>query len=71
MEKVMMDEQLLESIRITMNRIRQDREKFREIIVQEIEELIYRINNYDKIYVLGGLGVKLIKSTRNFFQPIP
>jgi hypothetical protein len=68
MEKVMMDEQMKEEMWATMERIRHDREGFRELIIQQIDDLIAYINSYDKIYILGGLGVKLIRSTPTLYN---
>ena len=45
-----------------------DREKYFNWIKDEIKIAVDLINSFDKIYVLGGLGVKLLKSSPNLYN---
>jgi hypothetical protein len=47
--------------------IQKDRPRYLDWIKTEIEALITAINKFDKIYVLGGLGTKLIKAMPNSY----
>ena len=46
-----------------MKKARENREWYLTWLQQEIEEAIKLINQYDKIYILGFLGAKLIKAS--------
>lgn len=54
-----MKEQYLYSIRAA----REKREEFIDWIKGEIDKAIALINKFDKIYILGGMGARLIKAT--------
>jgi hypothetical protein len=59
-------EDMKENYRFAISKAREDRPRYFNWIKDEIETLIKLINNFDKIYVLGGLGSRLLKSTPTF-----
>ncbi len=50
----------------TMKKIRDNRDWYYAWIQNEIEEAISMINAYDKVYVLGYLGARLIQASASF-----
>lgn len=60
--------EIREQYRYAIEKAREDRERYFDWIKNEIEIAINLINKFDKIYVLGGLGSKLIKSTPTFYN---
>lgn len=59
-------EEIREQYRSAISKAREDRGRYHDWILNEIEELIRKINQYDKKFVLGGLGVKLLKANPTF-----
>ncbi|MES2543696.1 MAG: hypothetical protein V4548_02340 [Bacteroidota bacterium] len=53
-----------------MEQAKADRERYFNWIKEEINLAILLINKYDKIYVLGGLGSKLISASPNLHNQI-
>ncbi len=63
MNTVYMPQEIKDGYLYVMKKARENREWFLTWLQQEIEEAIKLINQYDKIYVLGFLGSKLIKAS--------
>lgn len=61
-------EDIKEQYRYAIEKAREDRDRYFNWIKNEIETAIKLINKFDKIYVLGGLGSKLIKATPTFYN---
>jgi len=59
---------IIESYRYAIEKAREDRPRYFEWIKNEIETVITLINKFDKIYVIGGLGSRLIKSSPTFYN---
>jgi effector-binding domain-containing protein len=59
---------IIESYRYAIEKAREDRPRYFEWIKNEIETAITLINQFDKIYVIGGLGSRLIKSSPTFYN---
>lgn len=57
-----------EQYRYAIEKAKEDRPRYFEWIKNEIDIGIKLINQFDKIYVLGGLGSRLIKSTPTFYN---
>jgi hypothetical protein len=60
-----MPDDVKESFKFAFEQASKDRERYFSWIKDEIEIAINLIEKFDKIYVLGGLGARLIKSIRN------
>lgn len=60
-----MPDDLKEAFEFAFEQASNDRERYFSWIKEEIEIAINLIEKFDKIYVLGGLGARLIKSIRN------
>ena len=54
----------------TFTQIKNDRERYFKWIKDEIENAICLINEYDKIYVLGGIAAKLLENTPSAYEQI-
>lgn len=67
-EPIYLNKELREQWRITFENARADREGYFLWIKNEIQIVITLINKYDKIYLLGGLGAMLLKSSPNFYN---
>ena len=61
-------EDIKEQYKFAIEKAREDRDRYFNWIKNEIETAITLINKFDKIYVLGGLGSKLIKATPTFYN---
>ncbi|UTW61836.1 hypothetical protein KFE98_17755 [bacterium SCSIO 12741] len=68
MHYIEIPEEIRENYRHAINEARKDRPRYLEWIQAEIGTLISLINQYDKHYVLGALGSKLIKSTPTLYS---
>ena len=55
-------EDIRESYKYAIQKSREDRPRYHQWILSEIEILINLINKFDKIFVLGGLGTKLMRA---------
>lgn len=62
MDKFGVDSEIIERFRYAFEQARNDRERYLDKIRGHINELIGKISQFDKIYILGGLGAKLLKS---------
>lgn len=56
-------EQIKAMYQEVFEKIRLDRDRYFKWIKEEIDKAIEMINEHDKVYVLGGLATKLIRST--------
>ncbi len=65
-EPVYFDEEFKKTWRHIFEQARADRPKYFSWIKEEIQNVTNLINRYDKIYVLGGLGARLLQTTPNF-----
>lgn len=70
MESFKISDDFKDRMKYAINEARKDRPKYFNWIKAEIEILINLINKYDKVYVLGGLGSRLIKSHPTFYNQI-
>lgn len=60
-----MPNDLKEAFKFAFEQAQNDRERYFNWIKEEIEIAVNLIEKFDKVYVLGGLGARLIKSIRN------
>lgn len=60
------DAEFKETWRHVFEQARADRPRYFNWIKEEIKKATELINQYDKIYVLGGLGSRLLQATPNF-----
>jgi hypothetical protein len=67
LEPFFIPEEWKENYRYAFEQARQDRPRYLQWIKTEIETAIDLINRFDKVAMLGGLAVKLIKSTPNLY----
>lgn len=63
-----MPDEVKEGYRHAINEIRKDRQRYFSWIKNEIEIAIELINKFDKNYILGGLGARLIECTPTFYN---
>jgi hypothetical protein len=68
MGKIRMPEDIGEMYSYAIAKAREDRPKYFNWIKDEIQILIQLINKYDKIFVLGAIGSKLIRATPTFYN---
>jgi len=68
METINIPDDIKEKYKYAIEKAREDRPRYFEWIKNEIETTINLINQFDKIYVIGGLGSRLIKSTPTFYN---
>lgn len=68
MHKLNIPEEIKENYRYAIEKAREDRDRYFNWIRDEIEMAITLINKFDKVYVIGGLGAKLIRSTPTFYN---
>ncbi len=61
-------EEIKEKYRHAIEKAREDRPRYFEWIKNEIETVINLLNQFDKKYILGGLGSRLIKSTPTLYN---
>lgn len=67
-EHILMDEEMKQKWRYAFEQARADRERYFIWLEEEIKIAVNLINSYDKIYVLGGLGARLLRASPNFFN---
>lgn len=68
MHSTTLPEDIKVQYKYAIEQARKDPSRFINWIKNEIETAIALINKFDKIYVLGGLGSRLIKSTPTFYN---
>jgi hypothetical protein len=68
MHTIQIPEEIKENYRYALNKAREDRPRYFNWIKNEIETAINMVNKFDKIYVLGGIGAKLIKASPTFYN---
>lgn len=68
MHTINIPDDIKEQYRYAIEKAREDRPRYFNWIKNEIETAINLINQFDKIYVIGGLGARLIKSTPTFYN---
>ena len=67
-EPIYLDEDFKAQWRYSFEQVRADRERYFNWIKDEIKTVVDLINCYDKIYVLGGLGARLLQSSPNLYN---
>jgi len=67
-ESIYFDEEFKKQWRYAFDQARADRERYFNWIKDEIKIVVDLINRYDKIYVLGGLGARLLQSSPNLYN---
>ena len=65
-----MDEELRARWKYAFEQARADRERYFNWIRNEINIAIQLIDRYDKIYVLGGLGTRLLRASPNLYNQL-
>jgi len=60
-------EDLIKQMREVFKNIKSDRDRYFNWIKDEIEVLITMINSFNKVYVIGGLAVRLIRATPTLY----
>lgn len=68
MQTINIPDDIKEKYKYAIEKAREDRPRYFDWIKSEIEIAINLINQFDKIYVIGGLGARLIKSTPTFYN---
>lgn len=68
MQKINIPDDIKEQYKYAIEKAREDRPRYFDWIKNEIETAINLINQFDKIYVIGGLGSRLIKSAPTFYN---
>jgi len=67
-EPIYFDEEFKKQWRYAFEQAKADRERYFNWLKDEMKIAIDLINRYDKIYVLGGLGARLLQSSPNFYN---
>ena len=67
-EPIYFDEEFKKQWRYAFEQARADRERYFNWLKDEIKIAIDLINRYDKIYVLGGLGARLLQASPNLYN---
>jgi hypothetical protein len=67
-EPIYFDEEMKAKLQQAFEKTKADRPKYLEWLKREIKTAIELINKFDKLYVLGGLGARLLKSSPNFYN---
>ncbi|MCR5862382.1 hypothetical protein LRS05_09585 [Flavobacterium sp. J372] len=68
MEPIYLDEEFKAMWRYALDQAKTDRERYFNWIKEEINIAIKLINKYDKIYILGALGAKLIAASPTLYN---
>lgn len=68
MHTINIPDDIKEQYRYAIEKAREDRPRYFDWIKNEIKTATNLINQFDKIYVIGGLGARLIKSTPTFYN---
>lgn len=69
-EPIYLDEEFKAQWKYAVEQAKADRDKYFSWIKDEIDIAVSLINKYDKIYVLGGLGSKLLAASPNIYNQI-
>jgi len=67
-EPIYFDEEFKKQWRHAFEQARADREQYFNWLKDEIKIAVDLINRYDKIFVLGGLGTRLLQSSPNLYN---
>lgn len=67
-EPIYFDEELKKNWKYAFDKAREDRDKYFNWLKDEISIAINLINKFDKVYVLGGLGARLIQASPNLYN---
>ena len=67
-EPIYLDEETKKQWRYAFDQARADRERYFNWIKDEINIAVDLINRYDKIFVLGGLGARLLQASPNLYN---
>ncbi len=67
-EPIYFDEEFKKQWRYAFDQARADRERYFNWIKDEIRIAVDLINKYDKIFVLGGLGARLLQASPNLYN---
>jgi hypothetical protein len=67
-EPVYFDDEMKAQWQYAFEQAKADRPRYLEWLQGEIRAVIALINKFDKLYILGGLGAKLLKSSPNFYN---
>ncbi|MBK8587057.1 MAG: hypothetical protein IPN88_17265 [Bacteroidetes bacterium] len=67
-EQFPLPDEITAAYRYAFEHAKADREGYFNLIKDEIKIAVDLINKYDKIYVLGGLGARLLQSSPNFYN---
>jgi hypothetical protein len=67
-EPIYFDEEFKKQCRYAFDQARADRGRYFNWIKDEIKLVVDLINRYDKIFVLGGLGARLLQSSPNLYN---
>lgn len=67
-EPIYFDEEFNKQWRYAFDQARADRERYFNWLKDEIKIAVDLINRYDKIFVLGGLGARLLQSSPNLYN---
>jgi hypothetical protein len=67
-EPIYLDKEFKAQWRYAFEQARADRPRYFNWIKDEITKAVELINRYDKIYVLGGLGARLLQASPNFYN---
>jgi hypothetical protein len=67
-EPIYFDEEFKKQWRYAFDQARADRERYFNWLKDEIKIAVDLINRYDKIFVLGGLGARLLQSSPNLYN---
>ncbi len=70
MYDIQFPKEVIEQYKYAIERAREDRPRYFNFIKKEIEILIGLINKFDKKYIIGTLGSKLIKSIPTMFNQL-
>ncbi|HEX8349268.1 MAG TPA: hypothetical protein VF598_04855, partial [Hymenobacter sp.] len=70
MEPVYFPEDVKEQFKYAIEKAREDRPRYFAWLQHQISQAVDLINRFDKIYLLGGFGVKLIKSSPTMFNQL-
>ena len=67
-EPIYFNEEIKQQWRYAFEQARADRERYFNWIKEEIKIAVDLINRYDKIFVLGGLGSRLLQASPNLYN---